>query len=265
MVTEPENIIGIVGGMGPYTGLDLAAKVMDQTTAGSASEQPSLIVMSCPGWISDRSEFLLQQKGDNPAVAICDVIGRLHQAGARVIGIPCNTAHAPAILEPVRETCGSLSPGVTLIHMIDEVGRFLDEFHPEIRKAGILCTLGSYKTHVYANSLARHDIMIINPEGMQQQEVHDLIYDPRTGIKSIPTRARHATRSKIERIAIELKNAGAQAIVLGCTEIPLVIKERYLVGLPVIDPTLILARALLRAAAPDKLRPYPHESIEAPL
>jgi aspartate racemase len=51
----------------------------------------------------------------------------------------------------------------------------------------------------------------------------------------------------------DLKEAGAQAIVLGCTEIPLVFTEKRIVGLVVIDPTLILARALIVAVDPQKL------------
>ncbi len=265
MTNPADNIIGIVGGMGPYTGLDLAAKILDQSNARTAADQPSLMVLACPAWINDRTDYLVRQQGENPAYAILEVISRLHSVGARTIGIPCNTAHAPAIFEVIRAGCDKLSPAVTLAHMIEEVGLFLAEYHPEIRQAGILCTLGSYKTNVYAGALACHGIQVVNPEGMQQQEIHQVIYDAETGIKAAPTLTRHATRTKIERVAIELKNAGAQAIILGCTELPLVIKENYLAGLPVIDPTLILARALLKIAAPAKLQPFPHESIETAL
>jgi aspartate racemase len=43
-------------------------------------------------------------------------------------------------------------------------------------------------------------------------------------------------------------------IILGCTEIPLVLTDAAVGGIPLIDPTLILARALIREAAPDRLR-----------
>ncbi|MCA9394222.1 MAG: aspartate/glutamate racemase family protein [Candidatus Omnitrophica bacterium] len=257
-----EKIIGIVGGMGPYTGLDLAAKVLDQTNARGAAEQPSLVVMACPSWINDRTDYLVHRQGENPAVGILDVIERLYGAGARVIGIPCNTAHAEEILAPVADGCAKRFANMTLVDMLQETGAFMKEFHPDISSAGLLCTLGSYKTNAYGAVLQDFGITVINPEGMQQQEVHQLIYDPGFGIKANPNRLVHITRTRIERVAIELKNAGAQSIILGCTEIPLVIKEHYLAGLPVIDPTLSLARGLLRKAAPGKLRPFPHESVE---
>ena len=51
-----------------------------------------------------------------------------------------------------------------------------------------------------------------------------------------------------------LKVAGAEAIILGCTELPLAFSEPTAAGLPLIDPTLILARALIREANPAKLK-----------
>lgn len=265
MTEKKDHIIGIVGGMGPFTGLDLAHKILQQSNAKSAQEQPSIALMACPAWINDRTQYLIQQEGENPAKPILEIIAKLHHNGAYTIGIPCNTAHAPAIFSEIQDGLSKFNPPLTLVNMIDEVGHFLEEFHPEIQKAGILCTLGSYKTNVYAKGLENHSVKVINPEGMQQHEIHQLIYDKDLGIKAAPMRARHSVRTKIERVAIELKNAGAQAIILGCTEIPLVIKENYLANLPVIDPTLVLARALLRKAAPNKLKPFPNESIETTL
>lgn len=264
MTEKTNKIIGIVGGMGPYTGLDLAAKILDQSTAQAATEQPSIATLSFPSEISDRTDYILRQKGPNPAYAIIKIIERLATVGAQVIGIPCNTAHAPAIFSVVTAAFEADS-GIVIIDMIREVGNFLEEYHPDVRAAGILCTLGAYKTNVYRDQLDRHGIAVVNPEGLQQQEVHDIIYDPQTGIKASPNHQRYAMRTKIERLAIELKSVGAQAIILGCTEIPLVIKESYLASLPVIDPTLILARTLLHHADPAKLRPYAHESTETNL
>ena len=53
-----------------------------------------------------------------------------------------------------------------------------------------------------------------------------------------------------------LQAAGAEAIILGCTELPLAFTEPMVAGLPLIDPTLILARALIREANPAKLKPF---------
>ena len=47
-----------------------------------------------------------------------------------------------------------------------------------------------------------------------------------------------------------------EAIVLGCTELPLAIENRLLYGMPVIDPTAVLAQSLVRKVAPDRLKPF---------
>lgn len=52
-----------------------------------------------------------------------------------------------------------------------------------------------------------------------------------------------------------LKKRGAQALILGCTEIPIAIPEQLLQDVVAIDPTFVLARALINQADPDKLKP----------
>jgi len=52
------RMMGIVGGMGPYAGLDLAKKIFDQTLATTNQEHRSVIIGSCPGLILDRIEYL---------------------------------------------------------------------------------------------------------------------------------------------------------------------------------------------------------------
>jgi aspartate racemase len=63
--------------------------------------------------------------------------------------------------------------------------------------------------------------------------------------------AREAVLSAIRHLA----DLGAQAVVLGCTELPLAVEEATVLGLPVIDPAVALARALIRETHPEKLKP----------
>jgi aspartate racemase len=89
-------------------------------------------------------------------------------------------------------------------------------------------------------------------EELQREAIHPAIYDPDYGIKACG----HATDSARQKLMLGVRylaEVGAQAIVLGCTEIPLVIREKRVAGLVVIDPTLILARALIFAVDPQKL------------
>ncbi len=271
-------MIGIVGGVGPQAGLDLARKVIDQTLAAADQQHLPLALLSLPGQIPDRTEFLLGRSLDNPGEAISRVILALEGLGAEVIGIPCNTAHAPAIFEVIRdrlaEAAGRPSTDgprgrVQILHMIEEVARFLAEQFPHVRRVGVLATTGTVRSGVYPSILGGRGFQVLSPDEAGQQAVHDAIYNAEYGIKAQadPVTGK-ATQALFEAIEY-LRQQGAEAIVLGCSEIPLAVSTAH-IGLapsdgssplgdlktPIIDANLVLARALVREAAPEKLRPY---------
>ncbi|HET6429048.1 MAG TPA: amino acid racemase [Phycisphaerae bacterium] len=248
-------MIGIVGGVGPYAGLDLARKVFDETAAASDQEHLPLAMLSVPEIISDRTEFLLGEAADNPGVAIAEVIGRLERIGATVVGIPCNTAHAPAIFDVIAARLAEANSKVALVHMIEEVGRYLGEHFPHLRRVGVLSTTGTWRAGVYAQGLAPLGIEVIVPdEPLQTRAVHPAIYDPGFGIKARAHPVTARARSLLDEAVAFCRGLGAEAIILGCTELPLAIPEPRIGGMPVIDPTRILARALIREIAPARLR-----------
>ena len=250
-----DPMIGIVGGVGPYAGLDLTKKIFDQTLAGSDQEHLPVILVSRPDKIADRTEYLLGRVGTNPAYAIARIIGTLERAGATVVGIPCNTAHAPAIFDLITGELERAGSAVRVLHMIREVAIFLHEIHPGIRQVGVLATVGTYRTGTYSGALAAEGFGVVLPDEDRQQWVHDAVYDPDFGIKaqSNPVSA-EARRRLLQTIGV-LAEAGAEAVILGCTEMPLAVDERTVDGTAIIDPTLVLARALIRETAPQKLRP----------
>jgi len=120
---NPRPLIGIVGGMGPYAGLDLARKVFDHTIASRDQEHLPLVLVSAPEEIEDRSVFLKGQSNRNPADSILPIISTLERAGASVVGIPCNTAHAPQIFDPLATRIKEAGYRVRLLHMVEEVGQ----------------------------------------------------------------------------------------------------------------------------------------------
>ena len=79
------------------------------------------------------------------------------------------------------------------------------------------------------------------------------IFDPEYGIKATGRGTERTCEDLRQSIAL-LREAGAQAIILGCTELPLAFSETNIDGLPLIDPTLILARAVIREVNPHKLK-----------
>jgi aspartate racemase len=142
-------MIGIIGIVGPYASLDLIRKIFDLTLATKDQDHLPIIMLSIPHKIVDRTEFLLGRTSINPGEALSELTFKLVDAGALFIGIPCNTAHAPEIFNIIRDRLKEYNPNIVLVNMIDEVGKYIKEFHSEISKVGVLSTIGTLKTNIY--------------------------------------------------------------------------------------------------------------------
>jgi aspartate racemase len=251
-----EKIIGVVAGVGPFAGFDLLRKIAEQTDALRDQEHLSVASISQPRPIGDRTGFLLGKIRLNPGYAIAEQLHTLSQMGACVAGIPCNTAHAPAIFDIIRR----MAPDdLRLLHMIDEVIRHIQDHHAGIRKVGVLSTTGTYKSEMYPELLEGAGFRPIVPsKGVQSELINQAIYDPVYGLKAVG-KATERSRDALGEGLAHLRAKGAEAVILGCTEIPLAITEKSVGGAIILDPTLILARALIREVEPDKLK-----SLELP-
>jgi aspartate racemase len=250
-----EKWIGVVGGVGPFAGIDLLGKIAAQTAAAQDQDHLTVLNWSQPDQIVDRTEFLLGEVAQNPAVALAEQVQQLAKMGADVVGIPCNTAHAPRIFNRIRAELAAANCVVLLLHMIEEVGRFLQEQLSGVKQIGVLSTMGTYRAGVYADVLQPLGLTaVLPPLTLQTEKIHPAIYDPIYGLKACGIVTRQAQENLLLGTGA-LKTAGAEAIILGCTELPLAYNELAAAGLPLIDPTLILARALIREANPERLKP----------
>jgi aspartate racemase len=93
-------------------------------------------------------------------------------------------------------------------------------------------------------------------EELQAHAIQPAIYDPLFGIKACG-RATAESRANLRLGVEQLRSKGAEGLILGCTEIPLALPEKEIEGMTVIDPALILARALIAAVDPVRLLPLP--------
>lgn len=251
-----KGIIGIVGGVGPYAGLDLVRKIFDQTKAKNDQDHLSVCLISESSKIEDRTAYLCGQTQKNPAYAITDIIKKLEQAGATVATVACNTAHSPKIFDVVLENLKKDNSNIRILHIVNETADFIKQNFPDIKKIGVLGTRGTYDTNLYGFTLEDRGFEPINPTQKTKNLVHKAIYDQNYGIKAksdpITSKAKQAAYKGIR----ELQSLGAQGIVLGCTELPMAITEKKIGDTLIFDPTLILARSLIKAVSPEKLKPY---------
>ena len=113
--------------------------------------------------------------------------------------------------------------------------------------------MGVYQGWVYEGCLRRFGLKFFDLGLDLAAEAHEVIYD----IKSRPLPALRQARARLEKVILELKRRKVQRVVLGCTELPLALTEYDFAGVQLIDPTTILARALISQARPEKLSVAP--------
>lgn len=249
-------MIGIVGGVGPYAGIDLLKNIYDNTLAGTDQDYLNTLLFSLSSSIQDRTEYLLGTTSENPGFNIAKIILALEKAGATVVGIPCNTAHSDKIFTVISDELRKNESRIKVLHMIKETVEYISVNYPNYKKIGILSTTGTYIHQLYANDLNNHGYIPIEPTlKMQEEIVHPAIYHPDYGIKSKSNPFHPQAKKNLELAIDYLKSTGAEAIIFGCTEIPLVVKTKKINGLTVINPSNVLARRLIHHINPKKLKP----------
>ncbi len=255
-MTPTNKVIGIIGGAGPYAGIDLLQKITRQTNVKTDQEHPTVINWSQPSQIADRTEYLEGKILTNPGFAIAQQAKKLSEIGAVVAAIPCNTAHASPIFNCIMAELAEYP--IKFLNMIEEVGQALLRRNAGMGSIGILSTTGTYKHNIYPVVLNKLGFeTIVPPPDMQAEIIHPAIYHPHFGIKS--TGGSPKAKENLIMGAKWLTEAGAKAIILGCTEIPIVLhhSDARQIGVPFIDPTQILANALLNAISPSADSPLP--------
>jgi aspartate racemase len=174
-----------------------------------------------------------------------------HGDGAPVVvGVPCNTFHSPLLWSAFKEAVHRID-GVVLVNMVEETVKHVRQHLPHVRNVGLLTTTGTLQTRVYHDELELHGLKAVVVPDNIQADLQETIFNEDWGLK--PGSSAKA-RTRMRRYARLLVNAGCGAVILGCSEIPLALPESRLNGVPLINPVVLLSRALIKAVAPRKLR-----------
>lgn len=226
-----KKAIGIIGGMGPEATLDLFGKLIRHTDASCDAEHIRVYI-DCHTGIPDRTRAILEG-GESPVPYIVESAKKLAAMGAEFLLLPCNTSHY------YYDEIAALSP-VPVVHMIRTAAEALRD--SGVARVGVLATDGTLRSGVYQKELAACGIEAVCPDGEDQAAVMRLIYD---GIKAnVPT----FDTTAVEQTLRHLREAGAERLVLGCTELPVAV-ARYGIEAPdAVDATDILARVAVAAA-----------------
>lgn len=231
--------IGVLGGLGPEATVDFMAKVIALTEAASDQDHLHLIV-DCNPKVPDRN-LAIAGTGPSPAPELAAMGRRLEQAGAELLVMPCNTAHA--FVGEIRA-----GTGVPFVSIIEETVAELRRRRPEPHRIGLLTAGGCRTARLYESALVAESLHPVSLDDAQQRRFMDLLHAIKAG------RRDGAVASGMRALAVELIAAGAEVVVAGCTEVPLVLHEGDL-SRPLIDSTAVLAAATVAYAK--RRRPLP--------
>lgn len=226
--------VGVVGGVGPAATVDFLQKVVRNTPAARDQDHIKLLVEQNPQ-IPDRTEHLIAN-GADPTISLYATCKKLEQGDADLIAIPCNTAHA--FVERIQPRLG-----IPIVNMLTVTARHLRDAYPGLHEIGLLATSGTIESGVYRDALAAHGLREVVPPAHLQARVMEAIYGE-CGVKAGYTAGR--CREDIDAAIEGLIEAGVEVIVLGCTELPLLLPggiytSRTGVSVALIDPTEVLA------------------------
>lgn len=230
--------IGVVGGVGPAATVDFLDKVVKRTPAIHDQDHLKVVVEQNPQ-IPDRTANLVAS-GDDPTIPLYSTCRRLEAAGANVIAIPCNTAHA--YVDRIQKHLA-----IPIVNMLTETVDYIRLTRPEVRIIGLLATDGTVKSGVYQEALEAAGLSLVVPREAVQAQVMDAIYGD-TGVKAGYTQGK--CRERLNSAIAHLREIGAEIGILGCTELPIIAPETETCGdLPfLLDPTDILARKCVSLA-----------------
>ncbi len=223
--------IGVLGGLGPAATVDFMDKIIRNTPARRDQDHIRMLVEHDPR-IPDRTAHLLGE-GPDPTPALDAACQRLQSFGATIIAIPCNTAHV--FLDAIQARLD-----IPIIRMPDETVAFIGRHYAGLNSVGLLATSGTVQTRLYQTVLGAAGYATLVPDAPQQTMLMEVI-SGKQGIKAGYTSG--LCVEQFLEVATHLERMGAELLILGCTELPLLLDA---IGgrsaLPMVDPTDILAR-----------------------
>ena len=227
-----KKTIGILGGMGPEATAYFFSLIIKHTAAAKDQDHVPVLIYNLPQ-IPERTTAILG-RGPSPVPLLREGVQTLARAGAGFIVIPCITAHA--FLPDIRRA----SP-VPVLSLLDETLASVRKMNPGLKRAGLLASTGTVRSGLFAKTFAKAGVEIITPSEKEQSRLMQAIIG-KGGVKAGFTEGRPG--KLVLDIALLLIKRGSEAIIAGCTEIPLVLGEED-IRVPFIEPMRIAARAAI--------------------
>jgi len=221
--------------MGPEATAYFFQLLIKKTGAACDQDHIPILIWNNPK-IPPRTEAILH-KGKSPLPLLLKGINILEKGGAGLIVVPCITAHYYA---PKLEARAK----VPFVNLLDESLRYAKKYFPGIKKAGLVASSGTVASKLFHKTFEKAGIEVISPGQDEQKRIQNAIFGKK-GIKAgSATGPPKETIIAMSRILIK---RGAEAVIAGCTEVPLVLEPKS-ISVPLIEPMKIGALACIKMA-----------------
>ncbi len=230
-----DKILGVLGGMGPLASAQFMLRLTLLTPAERDQDHIPAILWSDPR-VPDRTAARLHG-GEDPLPWFTRAIAGLKAAGAGAIAIPCNTAHG-------WYDQMAAATDLPILHIVDAAAEDLARQGIHSGKVGVMGTAGTLAMRLYQPRLEALGYEVIVPDEAEMQR----LVSP--GIALVKANKVAEAYTPLAEAAGRLRDRGAAAVVLGCTEIPLgILAGPYAeIGIPLVDTIDALALAAIRWA-----------------
>jgi len=218
--------VGIIGGMGSESTSDFYLDLTRMAQKKCLS-RPSIIIDSLPIKFSTEEKFIKNWDGKEEFLGwITQALKRLEKIEVDFIAIPCNTAHI--FIEKLRGMTR-----IPIISIIEETAKICSE--KRFKRIGLLATTLTTKNRLYEKEFEKIGIEVSNVINEDQEILSDIIH------KIVIRQASEKEQKLLQSLIEKLKNQGAEAIVLGCTDLEILIKGDH--GVEIIDSMNTLAKS----------------------
>lgn len=223
------GIVGIVGGLGPESTIDYYRRLISRWQVDEPGSSPSLVIDSL-----DVQTGLRLVANDRPGLVdyLAGSVERLAGAGCDFVAMSANTAHV--VFDEV-----AARSRVPLLSIVETCA---DEAHRlGLRRLGLLGTRFTMEAAFYPEVFARRSMHVFSPAHDERAWIHERYVG-----ELLKGDFRDATREGIIRIVERLKLEHAlDGLILGGTELPLLLKSPTIAGLPTLDTTALHVDAIV--------------------
>lgn len=219
------KVAGVMGGMGPDATVDFMAKVIALTDAERDQDHVHLIVDQDPT-VPNRQRAIRSGR-DDVSAHLTAMARRLESAGADFLVMVCNTAHV--FLDGVHD-----ETRIPFIDIVEESVAEIDRICPQAATVGIMATDGCLETGIYQRAVEASGRTALVPDRPGTEELMRLINAIKAGDQGADVAA------DMRAAARTLVDAGAEVLIAGCTEIPIVLDGDGF-AVPLVSSTDVLA------------------------